>query len=166
MAKQTGPAAEGACACGRVRFEIAFPALWAWHDHSNLTRRATGAAYATYVGSWKSRFRLLEGADHITRYQDEAARTTRSFCAVCGTPLFYERARAPKAVNIPRGLFTTRTGREPRYHLHLDEGAEWAYAGGPLGPLKGYPGVMWARPRRPPARSAAPSRPAAARRER
>ncbi len=134
--------AEGACVCGAVRFEIDIPAVWAWHDHGPASRHAHGCAYATYIGSWKSRFRLLAGEEHISRYEDPEATTTRSFCACCGTPLFYERARSLKMINIPRALFTSRTGREPRYHLNLQYQADWAYLGAPLSPLKGYPGVM------------------------
>jgi hypothetical protein len=135
-----------------VRFEIDVPAVWAWHDHSAASRRAQGCAYATYVGSWKSRFRLLQGAEAISRFEDPAAGTVRSFCARCGAPLFYERARAPKMINIPRALFESRTGREPRYHLNLGETPDWTWSGAPLSPLKGYPGVMWERPRRKPRR--------------
>ena len=62
--------------------------------------------------------------------------------------MLYERPRSPKMVNIPRGVFATRTGREPRYHLGLPEQADWIYDGAPLSPLKGYPGVMRERPRR------------------
>jgi len=51
-------------------------------------------------------------------------------------------------VNISRALFQNRTGREPRYHIGIDELQEWAYTGEPLGPLKGFPGVVWERRRR------------------
>jgi len=138
----------GACVCGAVRVAIDVPAIWAWHDHSAASRHAQGCAYATYVGSWKSRFHILEGADHITRYADEALGTVRSFCARCGTPLTYERSHAPKIVNLPRALFSERTGREPRYHMFLQDVADWTYMGEPLAPLKGYPGVMRERPRK------------------
>ncbi|MGA0600740.1 GFA family protein [Caulobacter sp. KR2-114] len=147
-APRSNTQARGGCVCGAVRFEIDVPAVWAWHDHSPASRHAQGCAYATYVGSWKSRFRLLEGEACIGRYEDVEAGTTRSFCARCGTPLFYERARSPKMINIPRPLFETRTGREPRYHMHLEQAADWTWRGEALGPLKGYPGVMWQRPRR------------------
>ena len=140
--------AQGQCVCGAVRFEIDVPAVWAWHDHSAASRHAQGCAYATYVGSWKSRFRLLEGQQHITRFENPDTGTARSFCARCGAPLFYERPRAPKMINIPRALFTGRTGREPRYHTNLREAADWTWSGEPLAPLKGYPGVMWERPKR------------------
>ena len=146
--KASAVQAEGRCACRAVRLEIDVPARWAWHDHSAASRLAQGCAYATYVGSWRSRFRVLEGEEHIGRFEDAAAETTRGFCDRCGTPLFYERSRSPTMVNIPRALFTTRTGRAPRYHMNLDEAADWTYLGEPLAPLKGYPGVMWERPKR------------------
>jgi hypothetical protein len=140
--------AEGRCVCGAVRLEIDVPAVWAWHDHSRASRHAQGCAYATYVGSWRSRFRILEGEESITRFEDAASGTARSFCARCGTPLLYERGHAPRMVNIPRALFATRTGREPRSHVALSQQPDWIYTGEKLAPLKGYPGVMWERPRR------------------
>jgi len=146
--KRSAVQAQARCVCGAVRLEIDVPGVWAWHDHGEASRRAQGCAYATYVGSWKSRFRILAGDDCLTRYEDAERGTVRSFCARCGTPMLYERARAPKIVNIPRALFESRTGREPRYHVNLAEAADWEYAGAALAPLKGYPGVMWERPRR------------------
>jgi hypothetical protein len=139
---------EGACVCGTVVIAIVFPAFWAWHDHSKATQHAHGAAYATFVGCWKSRVRVVKGENAITRFENQASGTARSFCAKCGTPIFYERPHAPKWINMPRSLFAQRTGREPRYHLGLTESAEWEYRGETLGPLKGFPGVMWERPKR------------------
>jgi hypothetical protein len=143
-----GGTSAGQCLCGKVGFEIDTPAPWAWHDHSAASRRAHGAAYATYVGSWRKRFRITKGSAAITRFEDKASKTVRSFCAACGTPLFYERARSPHMVNIPRALFTGRTGRQPLYHIAIEEMQEWTYAGEPLVPLKGFPGVVWHRSKR------------------
>jgi hypothetical protein len=145
--RETSATAAGRCACGAVEIEIDVPAFWAWHDHSRSTQRAQGCAYATYVGCWRSKVRLVRGAKSVQRYEDKTARTIRSFCAKCGTPLFFERAHAPKMVNIPRALFDTRTGREPRYHLYKLESPEWAYREQALGPLKNYPGVLIERSR-------------------
>jgi hypothetical protein len=147
-AKRDRPTASARCVCGAVRLEIDAPAVWAWHDHSEASRHAQGGAYATYVGSWKSRFRVLTGVEHMTRFEDAALGTARTFCARCGTPLTFERPRAPKMVNIPRAIFETRTGREPRYHMFSGEMADWTYLGEPLAPLKDYPGVLWERPKR------------------
>ncbi len=139
---------QGQCVCGKVCIEIDFPAFWAWHDHSKATRHAHGAAYATYVGCWRSRVRITKGAAGVTRFEDKTTKTARSFCARCGTPLMYERGHSPQMINIPRALFEKRTGREPRYHIGIEEAPEWAYRLEKLVPLKGYPGVVWERPGR------------------
>ncbi len=143
-----GKPASGQCLCGKVRFEIDVPARWAWHDHSASSRRAHGAAYATYVGSWRKRFRIIRGQSAVTRYEDKAANSVRSFCSHCGSPLFYERGRASHMINISRALFSGRTGRQPLYHIAIEELQEWTYTGEPLGPLKGFPGVVWQRSRK------------------
>jgi hypothetical protein len=136
------------CLCGAVELEIDVPARWAWHDHSAATRHAHGSAYATYVGSWRRRFRVTKGEADITRFQDDATGTVRSFCSRCGTPLIYERARSAHMVNIPRALFIDPTGREPRYDVAIEELRDWTYLGEPLAPLNGFPGIVWERPGR------------------
>ena len=78
-------------------------------------------------------------------WHDHSA-ATRRFCASCGTPMLYERSA--QHVNIPRALFTSGVGREPRYHIAIDELQEWTYLGEKLGPLKGFPGVVWNKGRR------------------
>jgi hypothetical protein len=137
----------GRCLCGAVELEIDFPAFWAWHDHSAASRRAHGAAYATYVGCWRKHARVVKGLRSITRFEDTKTESTRSFCSRCGAPLLYERKHSPHMINIPRALFTGRTGREPRYHMAIEELQDWTYTGRRLVPLKGYPDVVWERPK-------------------
>ena len=137
----------GHCLCGAVEIEIDFPAFWSWHDHSAASRRAHGAAYATYIGCWRKHARVVKGHRSITRFEDADTESTRSFCSRCGSPLLYERKRSPHMINIPRALFSGRTGREPRYHIAIEELQDWTFKGQPLVPLKGYPGVVWERPK-------------------
>ena len=77
----------------------------------------------------------------------ERCQTTpgKPFSGTSGSPLFYERPRSPHMVNIPRALLAGRTGRQPLYHIAIEELQEWAYTGEPLVPLKGFPGVVWQR---------------------
>jgi hypothetical protein len=138
----------GQCLCGAVEIETDTPVFWAWHDHTAPTRRAHGAAYATYVGTYRSKFRINRGEDAIGRFEEPATHNIRSFCTRCGTPLTYERKRSPKWINLPRALFAGRTGRESKYHIGHGELQDWAYLGAPVGPLKGYPGVMVERARK------------------
>ena len=116
MAKAAAAAgvATGQCLCGKVTFEIDVPARWAWHDHSAASRRAHGAAYATYVGSWKKRFRVTAGKTALTRYEDKATKTARSFCAHCGTPIAYcwrhtYPCRLTATSSLDESAFTTET---------------------------------------------------------
>lgn len=131
----------GHCLCGAVEIETDVPVFWAWHDHSAPSRRAHGAAYATYVGCWRSKVRITKGGGAVTRYVDSERSQVRHFCSRCGTPLMFERGHSPKMVNLPRSLFTARTGREVKYHVAIEQLQDWAYIGAPVGPLKGYPGV-------------------------
>ncbi len=139
------PAVAGQCLCGAVQFEMEYLAFWAWHDHSRASRLAHGAVYATYIGTWRKRFRITAGEREINRFEEKETGAARSFCRRCGTPLIYERARSRHMINIPRALFQSRTGRQPIYHIAIEEMQDWAYAGEPLVPLKGYPGVFWKR---------------------
>lgn len=136
------------CLCGAVKVDIQYPAFWAWHDHGRPSRLAHGAVYATYVGTWRKRFRILKGKRTVKEYLDKETGNTRAFCSKCGTPVWYVRKSAPKWINIPRALFTARTGREPRYHLNYSELQDWIFTGAALGPLKNYPDVMYERPKR------------------
>src|SRR3954462_1895287 len=140
--------ASGRCLCGGVAFEIDVPARWAWHDHSAASRSAHGAAYATYVGSWRKRFRVTAGEDLICRYEDASTKTVRGFCRACGSPLTYERGRPPHIINNPPPLFSSRTGREPLYHVAIEQMPDWAYTGAPLVRCKAFPAVVWHRARR------------------
>src|ERR1700723_3222026 len=111
--KLSGRRVVGRCLCGGVELEIDFPAFWAWHDHSTSSRRAHGAAYATYIGCWRKHARMVKGQRSIARFEDAKTESTRSFCCRCGTPLLYQRKRSPHMGNIPRALSTSRTCRAP-----------------------------------------------------
>jgi hypothetical protein len=145
--KLSGRRVFGRCLCGAVELEIDFPAFWAWHDHSAASRRAHGAAYATYIGCWRKHARVAQGQRSIARFEDAKTGSTRSFCSRCGTPLLYERQRSLHMVNIPRALFTGRTGREPRYHVAIEKLQDWAYTDKRLVPLKDYPDIVWECPK-------------------
>src|SRR6266581_7350785 len=97
---RSGRQVSGRCLCGAVELEIDFPAFWSWHDHSAASRRAHGAAYATYIGCWRKHARVVKGQRSIARFEDAKTESTRSFCSRCGTPLLYERKRPLHIVNI------------------------------------------------------------------
>ena len=73
---RSGRHVSGRCLCGAVELEIDFPAFWAWHDHSVASRRAHGAAYATYIGCWRKHTRVVNGHRSIARFEDAKTEST------------------------------------------------------------------------------------------
>jgi hypothetical protein len=138
----------GRCLCGAVLLAIRIPAFWAWHDPSPATRKAHAAGYATYAGVWRKRMRLIQGEDALRHYCDPESFEIRTFCEICGTPIFYERHHGAAMVNVPLAIFEEGLGREPLYLRRPEEIQEWTYLGEPLTPLKGYPGIFRVRKKR------------------
>ena len=85
------------------------------------------SAYAVLEGQFRQ-FAATLG------FSVEAAAQRRGWASSCSGSIIsqtYERKRSPHMVNIPRALFTGRTGLEPRYHVAIEELATG------LSPLKG-----------------------------
>jgi len=146
-------AISGSCLCGAVTLEVDAPVFWAWHDHSAASRKAHGSAYATYIGTYRSKYRISGGETLVSRFEETGTGDVRSFCSRCGSPVGYERKRSPKWMNLPRALFSGRTGRDAKYHIAHEQLQDWAYLGAPIGPVKNYPGLMVERTRKKSARS-------------
>ena len=142
-----GKPAAGQCLCGKVAFEIDVPARWAWHDQDREpAARRIGAAYATYVGSWRKRFQVTDGgADHVAHFRIRRAAACAAFAVAAArrSPMSGRarrtwstfRARCSRAAPAASRSITSR----------IEELQEWAYTGEPLVPLKGFPGVVWQR---------------------
>ena len=125
VAKASAETAVGQCACGTVRIEIGVPARWAWHDHTAASRLAQGCAYATYVGSWRSRFRILKGARSLTRYEDAKTGAVRGFCAKCGTPLTYGRLDLPDTIDVTLGSMDDPDRLRPQDNTWTESRRSW-----------------------------------------
>ena len=128
--KLSGRRVFGRCLCGAVELEIDFPAFWAWHYYfCGKPSRARRRVCDLYRLFWRKHARVAQGQRSIARFEDAKTGSTRSFCSRCGTPLLDERQRSLHTVNIPRALFTGRTGREPRYHVAIEELQDWGLHG-------------------------------------
>ncbi|WOI52140.1 GFA family protein [Parvularcula sp. LCG005] len=79
-------ARQGGCHCGAVRWEADLPAA--------IEAQRCNCSICTAVGFIhvivpKARFRLLAGADALTRYQFNTRTATHLFCSVCGVKSHY-----------------------------------------------------------------------------
>ena len=116
----------GGCLCGAVRFEVTLPSKWCAHCHCGMCRRAHGAAWVTWFGVPRDRFRVTAGADVLVEYASSAA-GRRSFCGTCGTTmLFQERERWPDEVHVALACLDGELDRAPTAHVYWDDRARWA----------------------------------------
>ena len=111
----------GACLCGGVEIEIDTPVFWAWHHHSASTRLAHGAAYATYVGCWKSKVRIAKGEALVAGLAWRAAGRTSVPETADGACPFLKGSRCQIYEGRPFGCRThfcqAAGGMYPRKHV-------------------------------------------------
>jgi hypothetical protein len=120
----TPTAVTGRCLCGAVKFEITLPTKWCAHCHCSMCRRAHGAAFVTFCGVEADRFRILEGADQLTRYAS-SPKARRSFCNVCGSTLLFEGDRWPDEVHVVRANIDGEIDRKPQAHCYFTDHVDW-----------------------------------------
>jgi hypothetical protein len=116
----TGAVVTGGCLCGAVRFELEPPLRDVVVCHCSLCRRAgTNAGAYTWVPH--AQLRVTAGAAAV--YVDANGRE-RSFCAVCGSSLFWALAGG-EGVSVSAGALDGETGLHVISHLHADSAADW-----------------------------------------
>jgi hypothetical protein len=117
-------AAGGRCHCGKVRFVARFPSRFVAHCHCNSCRRAHGAAFVTWAGFPSSQVDVVEGREHLHVHVSSPG-TQRSFCAACGTKLFFASDRWPGETHVVLAAFNDPVDRAPGGHAFYDEHVAW-----------------------------------------
>ena len=84
---------DGGCLCGAVRYRAHGPVSRVNHCHCSQCRRSTGAVAATWVTVPLAGFAVIKGKPAEYRASDFA---TRTFCATCGSTLFWLRDGAER----------------------------------------------------------------------
>ena len=87
----------GGCHCGRVRFEVDAPAEIEVHDCNCSMCRRVGYLHLVVP---KSRFRLLQGQEHLTTYTFNTGVARHLFCSVCGVKSFYVPRSHPDGYSV------------------------------------------------------------------
>ena len=131
--------ASGSCLCGGVRFEIEMPTLLCAHCHCSICRRAHGAPFVTWVIVPAPQFRFVAGEETLIRYRS-SDHGTRSSCRRCGSSLIFTSTNRPDNVDVVLANIHDPIDREPQFHVHWDDRADWVRVtdglprlGGPTG---------------------------------
>jgi hypothetical protein len=105
-----------------------------------MCRRQHGAAYVTWFGILKDRFRVTAGASDLV-HRRSSDRGTRSFCGRCGTSLFFESSEYPDKLDVTLASMEGPIDRMPELHVHFDNRVPWASVNDGLPRLGGESGM-------------------------
>jgi hypothetical protein len=119
---------QGGCLCGAVRFEIGRAVGPFELCHCSRCRRASGSAFVAGLGVDVTDFRLLSGAELVTRWEapvrERPPGYRTAFCARCGSPVPDPPAGATW-FEIPAGLLDDDPGVRPDRHIFVEGKSPW-----------------------------------------
>lgn len=111
----------GGCQCGAVRFAAHGPPKFVANCHCQACRRATAAAFSTWVGfnsasvSWRGERAIYESSPGVQR----------GFCRGCGTPLSYASTKWSGETHLLIGTFDEPAALAPAGDAFAAEKLPW-----------------------------------------
>jgi hypothetical protein len=114
----------GRCACGAVRFEVEGEIEDFSHCHCSICRRLHGAAYASFAGVARERFRYLCGEDKIAVYAS-SPRNDRVFCSICGSTILCDPQTEPERLYLSMSAVDGAPSLPAGYHQYAGSKAAW-----------------------------------------
>ena len=114
----------GHCECGQIRYEVDGDILDFCHCHCSQCRRLHGAAYATFAGIARDRFRYVSGMQHVKAYK-ASEHSDRIFCGVCGSAMLVESRRHPNYLFLSMSTVAGNPPRPRAYHQYAASRAPW-----------------------------------------
>lgn len=121
----------GGCRCGGSRFEAKGAPKFIGNCHCEDCRRATAAAFSTYVGYLDDQVRW-SGADRKIFQSSKGVR--RGFCGDCGTPLSYQGEKWAGETHLFIGTFDDPRGLTPTSDVFTKEALPWCETHHPKAP--------------------------------
>jgi hypothetical protein len=116
---------EGRCLCGAVRFVATGRPKGVYWCHCDSCRRHSGAPVSVFVAFERSAYSVTQGT--ITRFESTPGRTTRGFCARCGSTLTCEAVSLPSETHFHVGAFSDAARLVPTRHVFPNERLPWLH---------------------------------------
>lgn len=114
---------QGGCQCGAARFEVSGEPKFVGICHCQSCRKATGAAFSTWVG-FKD-----ENVSWLTKeptFHASSPDVKRGFCSTCGTPLTYSGEKWAGETHFLIGAFDDPSAFTPRGAVFTEDALAWA----------------------------------------
>jgi len=114
----------GSCLCGEVKVEARGKPLRVIHCHCPSCRKATGAAFATFVDFDLKKVSFSGGT--LKTYRSSPG-VKRSFCGKCGTTLSFYSDTWPNEIDVCIGVFDQPELFKPEGHCYMKTALPWAH---------------------------------------
>lgn len=112
----------GSCLCGAIKFETDNNSLWCGHCHCPSCQKATGSAFATYVGFKRDDVRFW-GQKPIKF--NSSPGVYRQFCGSCGSAVSFEGESWPDEIHMMAVLFDEADNFKPTGHTYIKTRLPW-----------------------------------------
>ena len=136
----SGASATGSCLCGGVRYALSGPLGPVDHCHCSMCRRSHGAPMSTFGRVRRADLRITAGAELVTGHASSEA-VVRSFCARCGSRLFFRHAALPDYDFVAITTLDEEPARHPEAHIFAGSKADWFPITDDLPRHDGYPPI-------------------------
>jgi len=113
----------GQCHCGAIRYEVAAAPGYVSLCHCTDCRRSAGAPVVAWAAFAEKDLKLVRGTPKTINSSGAAM---RSFCADCGTGLFYRNAEIlPDIVDVQLATLDDPDAFPPTVHIQTAEQIGW-----------------------------------------
>ncbi len=113
----------GSCLCGLVKFEVCLPPIGMNNCHCSRCRKASGAAFGTFLHTTTDYFKWTQGEENINNYIPNVG-DPRPFCKVCGSRVPVVNNEKNHVV-IPAGLLNEAPDLIPSVNIYTGSKAKW-----------------------------------------
>lgn len=128
----------GGCACGAAQYKVTSAPLQLVACHCHLCRRMNGAPFSVYAVVRQRHFFVSAGAASSWQATE---RTSKHFCAACGTPLFNLNPAVYKGLlMVYAGTSDALQRRAPTMNIFCESKLEWVLPNAGSQAFDGVPG--------------------------
>lgn len=115
---------DGACLCGKVRYEIEGKPRFMYQCFCGRCRAASGASFVTNIIVDTDKFRITTGRESLTAFESSPQKF-RYFCSGCGSPIYSQGEKTKRVVAVRSGTLKHDPGMRPAYHAFVGSKAGW-----------------------------------------
>ena len=118
---------QGACHCGRIRFDAAVDPERVTICHCTDCQALTGTAYRVSVPTAREAFRLRQGTPKVyVKSAESGKQRGQAFCADCGSPLYSYAVDNPVSYGLRVGCLEQRRALPPKRQIWCRSALDWS----------------------------------------